>query len=226
MLCTSDMYTLINYVGFINYLFYGVTVAGQIVLRIKQPNMHRPIKVCFMCSCIILAFSFFFYCIFCTLCTKLYKQRQQKNTHTIIHLSVISLLVNFSMWLFSLQFVCVSSFFVSLFNDSPVLWAQIILRSHENSRNSNRKAHFILKFTIDGKKHRKWRMQKVILQTKQKTDQINLLGRSVNIKNVFFLASKSFLSQIYRLSLWEELSQWFVWHGGQIKHVNKQNWSQ
>lgn len=46
MLCTSDMYTLINYVGFINYLFYGVTVAGQIVLRIKQPDMHRPIKVC------------------------------------------------------------------------------------------------------------------------------------------------------------------------------------
>lgn len=45
MLCTSDMYTLINYVGFINYLFYGVTVAGQIVLRIKQPDMHRPIKV-------------------------------------------------------------------------------------------------------------------------------------------------------------------------------------
>ena len=48
MLCTSDMYTLINYVGFINYLFYGVTVAGQIVLRIKQPDMHRPIKVCFV----------------------------------------------------------------------------------------------------------------------------------------------------------------------------------
>uniref|UniRef100_A0A8C8LME4 Solute carrier family 7 member 8a n=1 Tax=Oncorhynchus tshawytscha TaxID=74940 RepID=A0A8C8LME4_ONCTS len=45
MLCTSDMYTLINYVGFINYLFYGVTVAGQIVLRIKQPDMHRPIRI-------------------------------------------------------------------------------------------------------------------------------------------------------------------------------------
>lgn len=45
MLCTSDIYTLINYVGFINYLFYGVTVAGQIVLRIKEPDMHRPIKV-------------------------------------------------------------------------------------------------------------------------------------------------------------------------------------
>ncbi|GLD54234.1 nucleolar protein 9 [Lates japonicus] len=45
MLCTSDIYTLINYVGFINYLFYGVTVAGQIVLRIKQPDMYRPIKL-------------------------------------------------------------------------------------------------------------------------------------------------------------------------------------
>ncbi|XP_039603768.1 large neutral amino acids transporter small subunit 2 [Polypterus senegalus] len=45
MLVTSDMYTLINYVGFINYLFYGVTVAGQIVLRWKQPDLPRPIKV-------------------------------------------------------------------------------------------------------------------------------------------------------------------------------------
>lgn len=56
MLCTSDMYTLINYVGFINYLFYGVTVAGQIVLRIKQPDLHRPIKVC-LCDVV------FFLCI-------------------------------------------------------------------------------------------------------------------------------------------------------------------
>ncbi|XP_040287131.1 large neutral amino acids transporter small subunit 2-like [Bufo bufo] len=45
MLVTSDMYTLINYVGFINYLFYGVTVAGQIVLRWKKPDISRPIKV-------------------------------------------------------------------------------------------------------------------------------------------------------------------------------------
>uniref|UniRef100_A0A6Q2WRG8 Large neutral amino acids transporter small subunit 2 n=1 Tax=Esox lucius TaxID=8010 RepID=A0A6Q2WRG8_ESOLU len=56
MLCTSDMYTLINYVGFINYLFYGVTVAGQIVLRIKQPDMHRPIKVSLMWPVIYLLF--------------------------------------------------------------------------------------------------------------------------------------------------------------------------
>lgn len=56
MLCTSDMYTLINYVGFINYLFYGVTVAGQIVLRIKQPDLHRPIKISLIWPVIYLIF--------------------------------------------------------------------------------------------------------------------------------------------------------------------------
>ncbi|XP_051809259.1 large neutral amino acids transporter small subunit 2 [Acanthochromis polyacanthus] len=56
MLCTSDIYTLINYAGFINYLFYGVAVAGQIVLRIKEPNMHRPIKVSLVWPVIYLLF--------------------------------------------------------------------------------------------------------------------------------------------------------------------------
>uniref|UniRef100_A0A8C8F104 Solute carrier family 7 member 8a n=1 Tax=Oncorhynchus tshawytscha TaxID=74940 RepID=A0A8C8F104_ONCTS len=56
MLCTSDMYTLINYVGFINYLFYGVTVAGQIVLRIKAPDMHRPIRISLVWPVIYLLF--------------------------------------------------------------------------------------------------------------------------------------------------------------------------
>ncbi|XP_058396948.1 large neutral amino acids transporter small subunit 2 isoform X3 [Diceros bicornis minor] len=56
MLVTSDMYTLINYVGFINYLFYGVTVAGQIVLRWKKPNMPRPIKINLLFPIIYLLF--------------------------------------------------------------------------------------------------------------------------------------------------------------------------
>uniref|UniRef100_A0A1A8EM34 Large neutral amino acids transporter small subunit 2 n=1 Tax=Nothobranchius korthausae TaxID=1143690 RepID=A0A1A8EM34_9TELE len=56
MLCTSDMYTLINYVGFINYLFYGVTVAGQIVLRIKEPDMYRPIRISLIWPVIYLIF--------------------------------------------------------------------------------------------------------------------------------------------------------------------------
>ncbi|XP_062378599.1 large neutral amino acids transporter small subunit 2 [Sardina pilchardus] len=56
MLCTSDMYTLINYVGFINYLFYGVTVAGQIVLRFRKPDLYRPIKVNLLWPVIYLLF--------------------------------------------------------------------------------------------------------------------------------------------------------------------------
>ncbi|XP_068423636.1 large neutral amino acids transporter small subunit 2 isoform X2 [Clinocottus analis] len=56
MLCTSDIYTLINYLGFISYLFYGITIAGQIVLRIKEPDLYRPIKVNLMLPMIYLLF--------------------------------------------------------------------------------------------------------------------------------------------------------------------------
>ncbi|XP_044087977.1 large neutral amino acids transporter small subunit 2 isoform X1 [Neovison vison] len=56
MLVTSDMYTLINYVGFINYLFYGVTIAGQIVLRWQKPDIPRPIKINLLFPIIYLLF--------------------------------------------------------------------------------------------------------------------------------------------------------------------------
>ncbi|XP_019518726.1 PREDICTED: large neutral amino acids transporter small subunit 2 isoform X3 [Hipposideros armiger] len=56
MLVTSDIYTLINYVGFINYLFYGVTIAGQIVLRWKKPDIPRPIKINLLFPIIYLLF--------------------------------------------------------------------------------------------------------------------------------------------------------------------------
>ncbi|XP_075045284.1 asc-type amino acid transporter 1 isoform X2 [Mixophyes fleayi] len=45
IMLVGDTYTLINYVSFINYLCYGVTIMGLIVLRFKKPNMFRPIKV-------------------------------------------------------------------------------------------------------------------------------------------------------------------------------------
>lgn len=45
MLVTGDIYTLINYVGFVNYLWYGVTVAGLLLLRWREPELPRPIKV-------------------------------------------------------------------------------------------------------------------------------------------------------------------------------------
>lgn len=41
----GDTYTLINYVSFINYLCYGVTILGLLVLRWRRPALHRPIKV-------------------------------------------------------------------------------------------------------------------------------------------------------------------------------------
>lgn len=41
----GDTYTLINYVSFINYLCYGVTILGLLVLRWRRPALHRPVKV-------------------------------------------------------------------------------------------------------------------------------------------------------------------------------------
>lgn len=45
ILCIGETHNLINYVSFINYLSYGVTIAGLLYLRKKRPNLHRPIKV-------------------------------------------------------------------------------------------------------------------------------------------------------------------------------------
>ncbi|XP_077479049.1 asc-type amino acid transporter 1 [Stigmatopora argus] len=45
ILCIGETHNLINYVSFINYLSYGVTIAGLIYLRKKKPDLMRPIKV-------------------------------------------------------------------------------------------------------------------------------------------------------------------------------------
>lgn len=45
MLCTSDIYTLIDYAAFIESMFIMFSVAGLLWLRYKQPNLERPIKV-------------------------------------------------------------------------------------------------------------------------------------------------------------------------------------
>ncbi len=46
MLCTSDVYTLIDYAAFVESMFLMWSVAGLLWLRYKEPNLHRPIKVC------------------------------------------------------------------------------------------------------------------------------------------------------------------------------------
>ncbi|MBZ3885298.1 Asc-type amino acid transporter 1 [Sciurus carolinensis] len=45
IMLVGDTYTLINYVSFINYLCYGVTILGLLILRWRRPALHRPIKV-------------------------------------------------------------------------------------------------------------------------------------------------------------------------------------
>ncbi|XP_058501292.1 asc-type amino acid transporter 1 isoform X2 [Solea solea] len=45
ILCIGETHNLINYVSFINYLSYGVTIAGLLFYRWKKPNLYRPIKV-------------------------------------------------------------------------------------------------------------------------------------------------------------------------------------
>ncbi|XP_061670827.1 solute carrier family 7 member 10a isoform X1 [Syngnathoides biaculeatus] len=45
ILCIGETHNLINYVSFINYLSYGVTIAGLLYLRKKKPDLVRPIKV-------------------------------------------------------------------------------------------------------------------------------------------------------------------------------------
>ncbi len=45
MLCSSDVYTLINYTSFVESGFIGISVAGLLYLRYKCPDLPRPIKV-------------------------------------------------------------------------------------------------------------------------------------------------------------------------------------
>ncbi|KAK6186266.1 hypothetical protein SNE40_008336 [Patella caerulea] len=45
MLCSSDIFALINYAAFVETLFIGVSVAALLMLRYTRPDMERPIKV-------------------------------------------------------------------------------------------------------------------------------------------------------------------------------------
>ncbi|XP_012934927.1 Y+L amino acid transporter 2-like [Aplysia californica] len=44
-LASSDIYALINYVGFATWLSIGMAIVVLLYLRWKRPEMHRPIKV-------------------------------------------------------------------------------------------------------------------------------------------------------------------------------------
>jgi len=44
-LASSDMYKLINYSSFVNWLAVGLSVIALLYFRWKRPNAPRPIKV-------------------------------------------------------------------------------------------------------------------------------------------------------------------------------------
>lgn len=79
MLVTSDIESLINYVGFANWVWYGVAIAGQVYWRFKYPDLKRPIRLnillpimfCLICLFIlVLSFlSAFWECVIGTLIT-------------------------------------------------------------------------------------------------------------------------------------------------------------
>ena len=45
MLCSSDIYVLINYASFVESLFIGISIVALLYLRYKRPDMKRPIRV-------------------------------------------------------------------------------------------------------------------------------------------------------------------------------------
>ena len=46
-LCTSNIYTLINYTAFVESTFILISIASLLYLRWKRPDIERPIKVNF-----------------------------------------------------------------------------------------------------------------------------------------------------------------------------------
>jgi amino acid transporter len=45
MLASSDIYSLINYLSFVQWLSVGASVLGMVYLRRKHPEWERPIMV-------------------------------------------------------------------------------------------------------------------------------------------------------------------------------------
>ena len=49
MLLSDNIWVLINYMSFVQWLSVGASVLGMVYLRYKKPEMPRPIKVNIKC---------------------------------------------------------------------------------------------------------------------------------------------------------------------------------
>lgn len=49
-LFVGDIYSLLNFMSFLRWLFIGVVVLGLIYMRFTKPDLPRPFKV-YRCSC-------------------------------------------------------------------------------------------------------------------------------------------------------------------------------
>ncbi|KAJ3587980.1 hypothetical protein NHX12_011574, partial [Muraenolepis orangiensis] len=58
-LFVGDIYSLLNFMSFLRWLFIGLAVLGLIYMRYTQPDLHRPFKVPLIIPIIFCATSFF-----------------------------------------------------------------------------------------------------------------------------------------------------------------------
>jgi len=93
MLMIKDVYTLINYMSFVEALAVGVSVFGLLWLRYKQPDAERPIKMP-----IILPILFSIISIFLIAVPIVTQPASEIGVAVLIVLSGIPVYVIFVMW--------------------------------------------------------------------------------------------------------------------------------
>jgi len=93
MLVTKDVYVLINYLAFVEALGWTACVFGLLLLRYKEPNLRRPIKVN-----LALPILFFLICIFLTILPIFLSPASEIGVAVLIILSGIPIYFIFIYW--------------------------------------------------------------------------------------------------------------------------------
>ncbi|XP_064467568.1 large neutral amino acids transporter small subunit 2-like [Ornithodoros turicata] len=99
MFATSDIYVLINYMSFNQWLWVGISIMGMLWLRYKRPRMRRPIKVP-----LIFPIVFLIMCFFLTF-MPLYAKPMEAGFGLVILISGVPAYFIFVKWSVKNQFV-------------------------------------------------------------------------------------------------------------------------